>query len=71
MTNVPLNVMIGVNLVPNEDDYLRSGIVERDSTISFNFPAEELAKFGKLNFQFTRVQTLTFLFANISRVPRR
>ena len=48
MTNVPLNVMIGVDTIPSEHENLRSGIVERDSTTSFHFPAEELVKFGEM-----------------------
>ena len=50
MTNVPLSVLVGVDNVPNSDDFIKSGLVEKSSSLSIHFTAEQLVRFSKYLF---------------------
>ena len=46
MTSVPLSVLLGVDNVPDPENYTKHGLVEKSSSLSFHFTATQLQNFS-------------------------
>ena len=45
-TNVPLEVLVDIDKIPTSTSYIKSGLVQEESTVAFHFSTKELAKFS-------------------------
>ena len=51
MTNVPLSVLVGVDKVPDTNDFIKYGLVEKSSSLSIHFTAKQLVQFSEYSAQ--------------------